>query len=59
MHKDSEGYTAVKLLERLMEKDQAERIGLDQVKVRFLNRPFWGANLTCEMVSVALGMGSP
>ena len=33
MHKDSEGYTAVKLLERLMEKDPSERIGLDQVKV--------------------------
>ena len=40
IHKDTEGYTAVKLLERLMEKDPAERIGLDQVKVRFLNQPF-------------------
>ena len=33
MHKDTEGYTAVKLLERLMEKDPSVRIGLDQVKV--------------------------
>ena len=33
MYKDTEGYTAVKLLERLMEKDHAERISLDQVKV--------------------------
>jgi serine/threonine protein kinase len=32
-NKDSDGYTAVKLLERLMEKDPSERIGLDQVKV--------------------------
>jgi len=42
MHKDTEGYTAVKLLERLMEKDPAERIGLDQIKVGFLNRTFLG-----------------
>jgi len=32
-NKDTDGYTAVKLLERLMEKDPSERIGLDQVKV--------------------------
>ena len=42
INKDSDGYTAVKLLERLMEKDPSERIELDQVKVRFLNRPFLG-----------------
>ena len=42
LHKDTEGYTAVKLLERLMEKDPSERIGLDQVKVRFPNSPFLG-----------------
>lgn len=42
MHKDTEGYTAVKLLERLMEKDPSARIGLDQVKVSFLNPPSLG-----------------
>jgi [calcium/calmodulin-dependent protein kinase] kinase len=41
-YRDTEGYTAVKLLERLMEKDPSERIGLDQVKVRFLNLPILG-----------------
>ena len=35
IHRDTEGYTAVKLLDRLMWKDPSERIGLDQVKVRF------------------------
>ena len=33
MHKDTDGYAAVRLLERVMKKDPAERIGLDQVKV--------------------------
>lgn len=42
MYKETDGYAAVRLLERVMKKDPAERIGLDQVKVRFLNRPFLG-----------------
>lgn len=42
MYKDTEGYTAVRLLERLMDKDPSKRIELDQVKVRFLNSPFLG-----------------
>lgn len=41
-HKDTEGYTAVKILEGLMAKDPSVRIGLDQVKVRFPNSPFLG-----------------
>lgn len=32
MYRDTEGYTAVKLLDGLMWKDPSERIGLDQVK---------------------------
>jgi serine/threonine protein kinase len=32
-YRDTEGYTAVKLLGRLMKKDPSKRIGLDQVKV--------------------------
>lgn len=42
VHKDTEGYTAVKLLEGLMDKDPSARIGLDQVKVRFPKTPFLG-----------------
>jgi serine/threonine protein kinase len=42
MYKNTEGYTAVELLEKLMEKDATKRISLDEVKVRFLNRPFLG-----------------
>ena len=40
--KDTEGYTAVRLLERLMEKDPSKRISLDQVKVRSLTPSFLG-----------------
>lgn len=59
VYKDTEGYTAVKLLERLMDKDPSTRIDLDQVKVRFPNSPFPGAYLTSRTILVALGVGSP
>lgn len=59
VHRDTEGYTAVKLLERLMEKDPSERIELDEVKVRFSDSPFLGYRFDGQMVLVALGMGSP
>lgn len=41
-YRDTEGSTAIKLLQTLMDKDPKGRIGLDEVKVRFLNSPFPG-----------------